>query len=56
LKENIFVTPIIRGPNWSLHFHISTYASDTASGAMLGQEENKISYAIYFVIKSMTPP
>ena len=36
LKEKLLVAPILRGPNWSLPFHISTNASDTAIGASLG--------------------
>ncbi len=26
LKEKLFVAPILKGSNWSLHFHISTDA------------------------------
>ena len=40
LKEKLLVAPILRGPNWSLPFHISTDASDIALGAMLGQKDN----------------
>ena len=36
LKDKFSVTPILRGPNWSLPFHISTDASDTVIGASLG--------------------
>lgn len=39
LKEELFTTPVLQGPNWSLPFHISTNASDTALGAVLGQKE-----------------
>jgi hypothetical protein len=56
LKEKLYVAPVLRGPNWSLPFHISTDASDTTLGAVLGQKENQVSYAIYFVSKNMTPP
>jgi hypothetical protein len=45
----------LRGGNWSLPFHISTDASDTTLGAMLGQQENQSSYAIYFISKNLTP-
>lgn len=38
LKGNISQAPILRGPNWKLPFHISTYASDTALGAILGKK------------------
>ena len=40
LKEKLFVAPILRGPKWSLPFHISTDASNTTIGASLGQKEN----------------
>jgi len=26
LKSKLSVAPILRGPNWAIHFHISTYA------------------------------
>ena len=37
LKEKLSATPILRGPDWTLPFHISSDASDTAIGAVLGQ-------------------
>ena len=46
LKEKLVHVPVLRGPNWSLPFHISSDASDLAIGVALGQEENKKSYAI----------
>ena len=46
--------PILGGPNWSLPFHISSNASDLAIGAALGQEENKKSYAIYYISKKFS--
>ena len=45
--------PILRGPNWSLPFHISTDAFDMAIG-VLGQKEYQASYVIYFVSKNLT--
>ena len=44
----------MRGPNWSPPFHISSNASDLAIGATLGQEENKKSYAIYYISKNLS--
>ena len=38
LKEKLSDAPILRGPNWKLPFHISTHASDTDLGAVLGQK------------------
>ena len=40
LKEKLSTSPILRGPNWSLPFHISIDALDTTLGVILGQKEN----------------
>jgi hypothetical protein len=37
LKQKLSTTPILRGPNWALSFHISSKALDTPIGAVLGQ-------------------
>jgi hypothetical protein len=50
------MAPILRGPNWSLPFHISTDASNISLGGVLGQKENQQNYAIYFTSKNLTPP
>jgi hypothetical protein len=47
LKAKMSVEPVLGGPNWTLPFHISTDASDTAIGGVLGQKEDQQSYAIY---------
>ena len=39
LKAKLSMAPILGGPDWSLPFHISTDASDTAIGGVLGQKE-----------------
>ena len=39
LKEKISTTPVLRGPDWKLPFHISTDASDTVVRGVLGQKE-----------------
>eukprot|EP00253_Pinus_taeda_P035980 PITA_35980 len=54
LKTRISEAPILRGPNWKLPLHISTDASDTALGAMLGQKD-LVPYAIYYTSKNLTP-
>ena len=36
LKKRLSTTPILRVANWALPFHISSDASDTAIGAVLG--------------------
>jgi hypothetical protein len=48
-------TPVLRGTNWSLPFHICTDASDTTLGEVLGKRENHMPYAIYFVSKNLSP-
>eukprot|EP00253_Pinus_taeda_P006309 PITA_06309 len=55
LKHQLSTAPILRGPDWNLPFHISSDASDIAIGVVLGQEENHLPYAIYFISKNMTP-
>jgi hypothetical protein len=55
LKHQLSTAPILRGLDWTLPFHISSDASDTTIGAILGQEENHLPYAIYFICKNMTP-
>ena len=55
LKSLVSKTPLLRGPNWKSPFHISTDASDITIGAILGQEEDKKPYAIYFISKNVTP-
>jgi hypothetical protein len=55
LKHQLSTAPILRGLDWTLPFHISSDASDTAIGVVLGPEENHLPYAIYFISKNMTP-
>ena len=55
LKKLVATSPVLRGPNWNLPFQISSYASDTAIGAVLGQEEDKKTYAIYYISKKSDP-
>ena len=54
LKDKVTTTPILRGPNWALHFHIHADASHKAIGAALGQVEEKLPYATYFISKSLS--
>ena len=49
------MAPILHFPNQKLPFHISSDASDIAIGAVLGQEEDKKPYVIYYISKSVTP-
>ena len=55
LKHQLSTAPILRGSNWALPFHISSDASNTVIGSILGQEENHLPYAIYFISKNMSP-
>eukprot|EP00253_Pinus_taeda_P012698 PITA_12698 len=54
LKKLVSTAPVLRGPNWDLSFQISLDASDTTIGAVLGQEEDKKPYAIYYVSKNLS--
>jgi hypothetical protein len=55
LKKLILTTPVLMGPNWKIPFHISTDRSYIAIGIVLGQEEDKKPYTIYFISKNITP-
>jgi hypothetical protein len=46
---------VLRGLNWSLPFHISTDASDSTIGAVLGKKENFLTHVIYFIRKNIAP-
>lgn len=54
IKELVCKAPILRCPNWKLPFHISIDASQTIVGAVLGQQEDKKPYEIYYVNKNLT--
>eukprot|EP00253_Pinus_taeda_P027739 PITA_27739 len=54
LKRKLVTAPILRGPNWALPFHIYTNASNKAIGAALGQIDEKLPYAIYFISKNLS--
>jgi hypothetical protein len=55
MKSKISVAPVLRGPNWTLPFHISIDSSDTTIVGVLGKKEDQQSYAIYFVRKNLSP-
>ena len=54
LKEKLSISPILRGPNWTLPFHISSDASNVAIGAVLGQHGGQVPYAIYYISKNLS--
>lgn len=49
IKNKLIATPMLRGPNWELTFHIHTNASDTSMGAILGKKEETLFYSIYYI-------
>jgi len=54
IKQKLMTTPVLRGPDWHLPFHIHSDASDYAIGAVLGQEDKEKShYAIYYINKNL---
>jgi hypothetical protein len=55
LKRLISTAPMPRGPNWKLPIQISSDVSNVTIGIVLGQEEYKKPYAIYFISKNLTP-
>jgi hypothetical protein len=55
MKAKLSVELVLRGPNWTLPFHISIDASDTAIRGVLGWKEDQQSYVIYFVSKNLSP-
>ena len=55
LKTLVSTAPVLRGPNWYLPFQIPSHASDTTIGAVLGKEEDKNPYAIYYISKNISP-
>ncbi|XP_059070597.1 uncharacterized protein LOC131860231 [Cryptomeria japonica] len=54
IKTKLVTTPVLRGPNWELTFHIHTNASNASMGAMLGQKEDNLFYSIYYIRKNFT--
>eukprot|EP00253_Pinus_taeda_P032958 PITA_32958 len=52
LKKRISEAPVLKGPNLTLPFHISTDASYSALGVVLGQQY-LTPYAIYYTSKSL---
>ena len=55
LKWLVWTSPVLQVPNWDIHFQISSDASYIAIGVVLGQEEDKKPYAIYYISKNLTP-
>ena len=54
LKRKLVTSPILSGPNWALPFHIHTDALNKAIGEALGQIDEKLPYAIYFISENLS--
>ncbi|XP_026410339.1 uncharacterized protein LOC113305532 [Papaver somniferum] len=53
LKELLTTAPIIKPPDWSKIFELMCDSSDYVVGAVLGQRDGKIPYAIYYASRSL---
>ena len=53
IKELVYSAPILRGLDWALPLHIHADASQTVVGAILGQQVDKVPYAVYYVSKNL---
>jgi hypothetical protein len=54
IKNKLVTTPVLRGPNWELPFHIHTDAFVSSMGVVLGQKEDNLFYSIYYISKNFT--
>ena len=54
LKSKLVIAAILRGPNWALHFHIHTGASNKAIREALGKIDENLPNAIYFISKNLS--
>ena len=53
MKRKLLIAPILKGPNWALPFHIHTDASNKAIGAAIGEIDENLPNAIYFISKNL---
>lgn len=56
LKECFTTTLVLKGPDWSIPFHLHTDASDYVVGVVLGQKHTNIENVIYYISKSLHGP
>ena len=56
LKKLLTIVPILKGPDWSIPFHIHTNASDYVVGAILGQKPTNLENAIYYISRTLHGP
>ena len=53
LKKKLTSTPIVVAPDWNLPFEFMCDASDFAVGVILGQQKEKVFYAIYYASRML---
>ena len=53
LKDYLTTAPIVRAPNWQLHFEVMCDVSDMAIGAVLEQREGGKPYVVYYASKTL---
>ena len=53
LNEKLTATPIIVAPDWELLFELMCDTSNYAIGAILGQRNNKVFFAIYYASRML---
>ena len=53
IKEKLILAPIMTVPDWSQPFEVMCDASDFAIGAVLGQKQDKLFRAIYYVSRTL---
>lgn len=54
MKRLVSTTPVLHMPNWRLPFHIASDTFDIVVGVVLGQEEHKKPYTIYYANKNLS--
>jgi len=52
-KISLTTTPMLKGLDWKLPFHVYTNASDTTIGGVLGQKANKNYHPIHYISKCL---
>ncbi|RDX91963.1 Retrovirus-related Pol polyprotein from transposon 17.6, partial [Mucuna pruriens] len=55
LKRRLMFVPILQAPNWELQFKLMCDASNSALGAVIGQQVNKQPHIIAYTSRTMDP-
>ena len=53
IKKKIMVEIVLQGPEWNLPFQIHLDSLDKEIGVVLGKQEEKETYAIYYLSKNL---